>query len=185
MSNDALPNSGEGTCPGAPAPCEGDQIWTDIDEIVSGSGADHLVAGVAGTWIDGGPGDDNLDANNLADVVVDNTSFTSTGTPGLVIDETAGTQVGNGNDTLTHDPGDMSFVGGEGDDTFIIDDSTSFQSFCGAGGDTDLVDASTTMIDRSEPGPRERFVRREPELWDDRCERHRLHDRERHRRCRG
>ena len=79
----------------------------------------------------------------MSDVVVDNTSWTSSPTPGLVIDETAGTQTGNGNDTLKNDNGDLWFVGGEGGDHFIIDDSTSFSAFCGAGG-TDVVDATAT-----------------------------------------
>jgi len=44
---------------------------------------------------------------------------------------------------LVPDPGDLSFVGGEGGDKFVIDDLTSFSAFCGAGG-TDVVDATAT-----------------------------------------
>lgn len=143
LSNDSSYDSGEGTCPGATPGCEGDWIDGSINEIVAGSGNDHLVADVDGTWLNPGAGDDNIDEDGVNDVVVDNTSWTSTPTPGLVIDETAGTQTGNGADTLTNDDGDLSFLGGEGDDSFVIDDDTSFNSFCGAGG-TDVVDASAT-----------------------------------------
>jgi Ca2+-binding RTX toxin-like protein len=143
LSNDNTRDSGEGSCPGATPGCEGDLIDGNISELVSGSGNDHLVADQNDTWLNPGPGDDNIDEDGVNDVVVDNTSWTSTPTPALVIDETAGTQTGNGNDTLTNDGGDLSFLGGEGGDTFIIDDLTSFSAFCGAGG-TDKVDATAT-----------------------------------------
>ena len=72
LSNNGLPNSGEGTCPGANPACEGDNIATSIDEMISGSGNDHLVAGAADTYLGGNGGDDNLDANPFTGVVVDN-----------------------------------------------------------------------------------------------------------------
>lgn len=143
LNNDDAYDSGEGSCPGAAPGCEGDLIDTTINELVGGSGNDHLVASTDGTWLDPGAGDDNIDEDGSDSVVVDNTSFTSTPTPALTIDESAGTQTGNGNDTLTNDLGDLSFIGGDGGDTFKIDDATSFTSFCGAGG-TDTVDASAT-----------------------------------------
>lgn len=150
LSNDSAPDSGEGTCPGATPGCEGDTIWGNISELVSGSGNDHLVDAVGGTWLDGGPGDDNLDANSMVGTIVDNTSYTSTPTPGLKIDPAAGTQTGNGNDTLTHPgAGGFGFVGGEGDDTFVYPTPSvqPFTSFCGAGG-TDTVDASAQTSGR-------------------------------------
>jgi len=39
------------------------------------------VAAVDDTWLDPGPGDDNIDEDSSADVVVDNTSWTSSPTP--------------------------------------------------------------------------------------------------------
>ena len=148
LTNNWNYSSGEGSCPGVTPGCEGDYIAGDIEEMVAGSGADHLVAAQADTWLDPGAGDDNIDANGNSGVVVDNTSWTSTPTPDLTIDESAGTQTGNGADTLTNDNGDFGFVGGDGNDTFVLKDSTSFGSFCGAGG-TDLVDASATATDQA------------------------------------
>lgn len=148
LTNNAGYSSGEGSCPGATPGCEGDYISGDIEEMVAGSGADHLVAAVSDTWLNPGPGDDNIDGGGQTGVVVDNTSWTSTPTPDLTIDESAGTQTGNGADTLTNDNGDFGFVGGEGNDSFMIDDSTSFGSFCGAGG-TDVVNASAATTDQN------------------------------------
>jgi hypothetical protein len=143
LTNSASYESGEGTCPGATPGCEGDLIWTDVEELYAGSGNDTLEAAVGGTWLNGGPGDDVLDAAGMAGVVIDHTSLFSSPAPDLTITESAGTITGWGNDTLDNDPGDLSFVGGGSNDTFVIDDATSFNSFCGAGG-TDTVDASAT-----------------------------------------
>ena len=185
MRNDGLPDSGEGTCPGSTPGCEGDNIATTIDELVSGSGNDHLVAGAADTWLDGGPGDDNYDAAGLTGVIVDNTSYTSTPTPALKIDPAAGTQTGNGNDTLTNKGADgFGFLGGDGDDTFIYPTPsvTLFTSFCGAGG-TDLVDASAQTSGRN-LSLVEHAVRWCAQLWHTRAGLGR-HDRERQGRIRG
>ena len=147
LSNDGVAHSGEGTCPSGvvPTACEGDLIGLLVDEIVAGSGNDTLVAGTAGTWLDPGPGDDIIDAASLSGIVIDNGSWGSAPTPGLIIDQFAGTQTGNGNDTIKNDPGTIGFVGGEGDDTFVIVDKTAFGDFCGDGGH-DTVDASATGV---------------------------------------
>ena len=63
----------------------------------------------------------------------------------------AGTQTGNGNDTLTNKGADgFGFLGGDGDDTFVYPTPsvTLFTSFCGAGG-TDVVDASAQTSGRN------------------------------------
>lgn len=151
LSNDGAYDSGEGSCPGATPGCEGDLIDQSINEIVAGSGNDTLVADVADTWLDPGAGDDVIDAAGNTGVIVDNTSWTSTPTPALTIDPAAGTQTGNGNDTLKNKGADgFGFLGGDGDDTFIYPTPSvaPFSSFCGAGG-TDLVDASAQTTGRN------------------------------------
>jgi Ca2+-binding RTX toxin-like protein len=56
VTQDGLPNDGE-SCPGA---CEGDDIGSDIEKIIGGSGNDTLTGGAGPQSIEGGPGNDTI-----------------------------------------------------------------------------------------------------------------------------
>jgi Ca2+-binding RTX toxin-like protein len=144
MRNSGAYESGEGTCFGAAPGCEGDYIFGDVESLISGSGNDRLEASVGGTWLNGQAGDDTFDANNFAGVVLDYSTVNSASSPDLTIDLDNGTIMGWGSDTITGDPGTLGVVGGDGNDTFLITDDTSFNDFCGGPGTGDTVDASAT-----------------------------------------
>ncbi len=147
MINNGAATSGEGTCPGAPPACEGDAIGTGILEMVTGSGVDKIVAASAGTWMDGGAGNDTFDGGNLADVVIDNSW--SAPDADITIDLQNNKQTGYGDDVIVNKGATMHVTGGAGDDTFIYPTPSVyvFGSFCGFDGN-DTVDAS------AQTGPR-------------------------------
>jgi hypothetical protein len=147
LINNGAATSGEGTCPGAAPGCEGDSIGAGIAEMVTGSGNDKIVAASAGTWMDGGAGNDTFDAANLANVTIDNSW--SAPDVDITIDLQNNKQTGYGDDVIINKGATMHVTGGAGDDTFIYPTPSVyvFGSFCGFDGH-DTVDAS------AQTGPR-------------------------------
>jgi Ca2+-binding RTX toxin-like protein len=138
LSNDSSPDSGEGNCPSGSS-CEGDTIshWTET--IIAGSGNDTLVdndfgsQGTCAVTLVGGAGDDSLDGNGFCAVA------DYSGAPGpMTADLVAGTVTGDGSDTIN----DIHrFIGTDGPDTVLLDESSVLTCFWGGDG-TDTVDGS-------------------------------------------
>jgi hypothetical protein len=115
---------------------ENDDVRSDVERVVGGSGADTLVGNIGANALDGGPGDDLLDGGVGPDALtggdgVDTVTYAGRGTPvavrlnGLPDDGGAGEADnvsaeivlgGSGADTLAGDGGANVLDGGAGDD---------------------------------------------------------------------
>ncbi len=89
LSLDGLPNDGE--------PTEGDDLSSDIEELLGGAGSDTLVGNDNPNALMGGGGDDNLHGGGNADALFGQ----------------------DGNDDLRGDQGADQLSGGEGADTLV------------------------------------------------------------------
>lgn len=103
-----------------------------FETVITGSGNDTLTDACGPTTFVPGDGDDGITGD------ADDTLDYSTSSAGMVIDQAAGTAVGQGTDTFT---GIVQFVGSAFDDTLIWDGTTLL--FVGGDG-VDTVDASAT-----------------------------------------
>src|SRR5581483_4491892 len=127
--------SGEGGCP-LGAGCEKDTVNTDIENFILGSGNDTFVGSGTGETVQPGPGDDNVDGGGGFDYL----DLSDAAGP-AVFDTINGTATGDGNDTFANMEG---FVGTDGDDTLIGDETTltcGGLDFVGGSG-TDTVDGT-------------------------------------------
>jgi Ca2+-binding RTX toxin-like protein len=118
---------------------EGDNVHSDVDSIVGGSGNDHLVGNSRNNNIQGGPGDDRIDGGLGADNMaggpgIDTVDYSARTKPVTVsLDDQANdgesnehdnvqnaidiVRGGRGNDTLYGNDGSNTIYGGPGNDT--------------------------------------------------------------------
>lgn len=146
---DAIGGSGDDTMVGSSSP--NDLAGGDGDDVIDGgTGADHLSGGTGADVLVGGSGNDALEGGSGVDTV-DYTVTTST----VEVDLGAGTATGGaGTDTLS---GFANTTGGSGADTLIgdggdnvLDGGAGNDTLVGAGGDDALIgDAGTDTVDLS------------------------------------
>ncbi len=137
VSIDGVADDGEGACtPTIQATCEGDNVETDVENVFTGSGNDTITGSASDNFIQPGPGDDTVDGMDGFDYL----DLSDAAGP-AVFDTINGTATGDGNDTFANMEG---FVGTDGDDTLIGDETTltcGGLDFVGGSG-TDTVDGT-------------------------------------------
>ena len=132
ISLDDLPNDGGGATPS-------DNIHTDVENAVGGSGNDTITGSAVGNGLQGGPGVDNMDGgpgNDGMDGGPDNDSLAG----GDGIDSLAG---GEGGDGLSGGEGADFLDGGGGDD--YLNGGTEGDSMAGGDG-VDLADYGSRTV---------------------------------------
>ena len=100
-----------------PAQCEGDNVTSDVDNVVGSSGNDTLVGGIGVNVIDGGYGLDSIDGHDGNDLV----------RGGPDADMLGG---GLGADTLRGEDGDDALDGGVDTDSCYGDDGVDTATAC-------------------------------------------------------
>jgi Ca2+-binding RTX toxin-like protein len=122
-----------------------------FENLFTGTGNDTLVGDSSAEWFEPGAGDDSVDGN--ASSGTDSCDYVSPGGFGndyldlspaagpAVFDLITGTATGNGTDTFEDIE---SYVGTDGDDTLIFDETGGFDEFIGGAG-VDTVDASSSV----------------------------------------
>ena len=152
VSLDGLPNDGEAG--------EGDNVGTDVEDVLGGSGDDILVGSAQANLLYGGAGDDDLDGGLGADTIIggdgadDVADYSSrTGPVSVTLNGAATSGQSGEHDTIGTDVEDA--IGGSGADTFvgngdpnIFDGGLGGDTFTGADG-FDAVDYSNRSEDLS------------------------------------
>jgi Ca2+-binding RTX toxin-like protein len=111
---------------------EGDNVHTDIQRIIGGSGNDSITAGTSSVTLWGGDGDDTLYGSDLADSLLGENG-----------DDYVGANAGD--DTIDGGAGVDRMLGNDGNDTFYARDGVQDNLVSGGPG-TDQA-----QIDSSDP----------------------------------
>lgn len=141
-----------GTASGA-----GSDTFSNIENLIGGSGADSLtgdtgnnvITGNAGNdTIDGGSGTDTVDySDETTAITVDLSSGSATGAGTDTISNIEDVVTGSGDDTLTGSSGNNTLEGGAGDDTYVYGTGVGNDTIIETGGDDVLQIGSSLTLD--------------------------------------
>jgi Ca2+-binding RTX toxin-like protein len=153
------PNPETGTVNGLDADAATDITFTEIEQVLTGTGND-TIDGAASTGpidVDAGAGDDAVTTGSGDDNVAagDGNDTVNTGAGNDTVDGGAGddlVRAGDGNDSVTAGDGNDTVDAGSGDDT--VDGGLGNDSLDGGEGNDSLVggDGSDTLVGGSGPG---------------------------------